>query len=74
MRRQNMLPRQPNAPAKRKPGNNKPGKKHGNKPANNPVNNHVNKEFVPVNDNSVADNLKNNNIKFEQSGPFIVLK
>lgn len=73
MRRLFGLPRQPIAPAKKKPGN-KPGKKQGNKRANKPANNPGKKEFTPVNDNSVVDNLKNNNIKFEQAGPFIVLK
>ena len=38
MRRQFGLPRQPNAPAKKKPGN-KRGNKPANKPANKPVHN-----------------------------------
>ena len=82
MRRQFGLPRQPIAPAKKKPGNNKPGKKHGKKHANKPANIPVTKEFVPVNDhipandnaNAVTDRLRNNNIKFEQAGSFIVIK
>ena len=75
MRRQFGLPRQPNAPAKKKPGN-KRGNKPANKPANKPVHNVAVKaaEIVHINDSSIINNLKNRHIDFENSGPFIVLK
>jgi hypothetical protein len=72
MRRLFGLPRQPIAPAKKKPG-----KKRGNKPANKPAAkaaNIVNNNVVNNNDSVIIDNLKNRHINFDNAGPFIILK
>ena len=67
MRRLFGLPRQPIAPAKKKPG-----KKRGNKPANKPAAKAAN--IVNNNDSVIIDNLKNRHINFDNAGPFIIIK